>query len=184
MPIKDPARIKALKHLRLRRHGPLTAEKLRELLAYDANTGHFTWLQPRPHGVKVGDQAGRINTQGYVQFAVLGRLYSAHRVVWLYVFGEWPPSYIDHINGVRSDNRLANLRLATNSQNQANRRRWPKNTSGMKGVCWNKKSNAWQAGIKVNGRSIHLGLHPTREAASAAYAQAASQYFGEFSTPA
>ena len=88
--------------------------------------------------------------------------------------------FIDHRNGDGLDNRRENLRPATHSQNQANRRRLPTNTSGYKGVTWNKKSAKWQAGIKVDGRSFHLGLHDTAQAAGDAYAAAAVRHFGEF----
>jgi len=92
-------------------------------------------------------------------------------------------TYVDHIDGDPLNNSRSNLRLSTNSQNQANRRRLPKNTSGYRGVTWHRQAGKWQAGIKVMGRSHHLGLHDSAESAANAYMAAAKRLFGEFATP-
>lgn len=91
-----------------------------------------------------------------------------------------PNIYVDHKNGNTLDNRRENLRLASNSQNQANRRNHSKNTSGYRGVTFSKSTNKWQAAIKVAGKNIHLGVFETPELAGIAYKQAADMYFGEF----
>ena len=91
-----------------------------------------------------------------------------------------PHEDIDHKDGNGLNNTRANLRIATDSQNQANRHKLSLNKSGFRGVCFNSQSQKWQAGIKVNGHSYHLGLHLTKEAAALAYNQAAIKFFGEF----
>src|SRR5690348_8622850 len=110
----------------------LTQERLRECLSYEPRMGDFTWHKSRCR-VKVGDMAGTPHPDGYVQINIGGRLYLAHRLVWLHVYGEWPIAYLDHINGVRDDNRLINLRPATHSQNKANSRCRRDSRSGLKG---------------------------------------------------
>jgi hypothetical protein len=101
----------------------LTAERLRELLHYDPDTGVFTWLRVKGRRVRVGALSGKANGGGYFQIGVDGRIYYAHRLAWLYVHGEWPVASIDHVNCDRCDNRLANLRPATKAQNAANARK-------------------------------------------------------------
>jgi hypothetical protein len=98
----------------------LTAERLRELLDYDPLTGVFLWKVPRAQVIKAGDLAGTFCAKGYRKIIVDGRSYKAHRLAWLYVYGEWPADQIDHINRVKDDNRIANLRSVTNGENRAN----------------------------------------------------------------
>jgi hypothetical protein len=92
-------------------------------------------------------------------------------------------SQVDHVNGNGLDNRRSNLRYCTNGQNQQNRHHARNNTSGFRGVTWNKASQKWQAGIKYEGKSIHLGLHDNREDAARAYDIMARQIFGSFAHP-
>ncbi len=160
----------------------LDAATLRELLAYDPETGVFTW-RVRASNMPKGSVAGGLNGHGYILIWVRGRKYGAHRLGWLYTFGEWPPHEIDHINGARDDNRLANLRLATRAQNEANTRRSSRNTSGVKGVSWHKRTSTWRAHIVVNGKQKHLGHFTSINAAAAAYQTAAATHFGEFANP-
>jgi hypothetical protein len=104
-------------------------------------------------------------------------MYQAHRLAWLYMHGEWPVGDLDHINGDPADNRIANLRIATQSQNNANRRaRRGRN----KGVYMEKKTGKYKANICVNRKQIYLGRFESAEAAKAAYDKAAAQYFGEY----
>jgi hypothetical protein len=91
-----------------------------------------------------------------------------------------PAGEVDHINGVRADNRIANLRLATMSQNRANAKRRSDNRSGLKGVSWCAPRSKWRAQIKTGGRSQHLGLFGSAEAAHAAYSREATRVFGEY----
>lgn len=158
----------------------LTPARLRELLHADPDTGICTWLVSTGR-VKVGDVAGCLNNgNGYIYIGINERLELAHRLIWLYVTGSWPSHEIDHINGEKADNRFANLREATSSQNKANRGPQSNNTSGYKGVSWHKHSRRWAAQIHKDGRRISLGYYPTPEAAHSAYVKAAHEHHGEF----
>jgi hypothetical protein len=156
----------------------LSAE-LRRDLHYCDITGTFTWIRIGSR-VKPGKIAGTLLADGYCAIRWRGKRYGAHRLAWLYVYGEWPREQIDHIDGVRANNRGGNLREATQSQNQGNTRIRKDNTSGIKGVCWSKAARKWLACIQVNGKFKHLGLFITAEEASAAYRKAANAAFGEF----
>lgn len=101
-----------------------------------------------------------------------------HRIVWAMLTGSWPTMALDHINGIRTDNRLSNLREATWSQNQANRRTFVTNRIGLKGV--HKRYQRYAAQIQVQGRYIWLGTFDTPELAHAAYREAAQKYHGQF----
>jgi hypothetical protein len=161
----------------------ITAERLRQLLHYDPERGVFTWLsRPAERSWNTrfaGTRAGTINGLGYVVIGILGRRYKAHRLAWLYVHGEWPGRELDHINCDKSDNRIANLRPATRSQNIANSRARSDSTSGLKGVRWHESSRRWLARLTAGGKR-HIGLFDTPEAAHAAYIAAAEKHFGEF----
>ncbi len=150
----------------------LTADRLRELLSYDAEAGKFTWLARTSKSVKIGKVAGSPHNHGYWRIRVDGRLYQAHRLAWLYVTGSWPVDQLDHVNGKRDDNRIANLREATNAENGQNRAKYSNNTSGFTGVYWHRVSGSWNARIKLDGQERSLGYFPTAEAAGAAYLQA------------
>lgn len=162
------------------KHGDLTLDVLVSYLSYDLRTGVFRWMVKRPKGVKPNDIAGRKLKNGSVSIQLLHRQYQAHRLAWLYHYGKWPTEFLDHINGNPADNRICNLREATNSQNQANRKRLTTNTSGFRGVTWNQKCQRWQASIKKDGKNIYLGLYEDAEKAGSAYKAAAAELFGEF----
>ena len=155
-------------------------ETLRAMLSYCPESGRITWLINRPRGVKAGDEFGGMNAIGYRVGCVNGVQVGAHRVAWALLHGVWPDSWLDHKNLNRSDNRAENLRKCSVSQNIANIATTCRNKSGVKGVCWNKRSGKWQAGIKVQGKSYHLGLHETLAQATAARMKAANDRFGEF----
>lgn len=158
----------------------LTAERLRDALDYDPETGAIKWLEDRNGGSKAGAIAGCILADGYRQIMLGRKRYLAHRLAWLYVTGEWPDGEVDHINGDRDDNRLANLRLATHAENQKNYPKPRTNTSGVKGVHWSASRGKWIAKICVNYRRIFLGQFDDINEAAAAYAAASAQYHGEF----
>jgi hypothetical protein len=101
-------------------------------------------------------------------------------IVWVLCRGEWPPSDLDHENRESIDDRIENLRPATTSQNAANTARRTNNTSGYKGVFWDKSARRWRAEITVNRKRIHLGYYDSPEEAHAAYCVAAKKFFGEF----
>jgi hypothetical protein len=163
----------------------LTAERLREVLSYNPETGAFTWLVSTSNRIRVGDVAGSVRPDGYRKICVDGRQYLAHRLAYLYVTGEWPAEYLDHINGNPGDDRWANLRSATGTQNSANKRKQRNNTSGFKGVLRHAaRKKQWQARIGINGHGKCLGYFDTPENAHAAYVAAAVKRFGEFARAA
>lgn len=136
----------------------LTQVELKKLLSYDASTGLFTW-KLRRQGVRQGSLAGYKNNSGYVRISLHGRFYLAHRLAWLYVHGYVPKGEIDHINRIRDDNRIENLREASRTLNALNTGEYKNNSSGSKGVYFNKSANKWQAQIMVSGKRVYLGLY-------------------------
>ena len=157
----------------------LTVDVLRRLLDYNQETGVFRWRYDMRR-VPMDGIAGRKSTDGYVRIGINGEQVLAHRLAWFYVNGKWPKGDVDHINRIRNDNRIFNLRDATRSQNiHYSRPKWS-NKSGFKGVHWAKTQGKWIAQIKINQRGIHLGQFGSAEAASEAYQNAAKRYFKEF----
>lgn len=149
----------------------LTANELRTLLYYDPEVGVFTRRTSNKRGQNEGDIAGGIAANGYWVIRLGKHLYQAHRLAWLYVHGQWPLCDIDHRNGHRSDNRITNLRDVSNSENCQNARVPRKhNKSGFLGV--HLHGEKWLACISIEGRSTHLGLFETPEAAHTAYVTA------------
>ena len=126
--------------------------------SYNSELGELRWKQRRAQRVQVGDIAGGYYTNGYRCVAYENKNYLVHRVIWLLVHGEWPPNQIDHINGVRDDNRLCNLRTATSIENARNSKKRKTNTSGATGVMWNKQKQKWHAVIGSDGNRKHLGF--------------------------
>lgn len=159
----------------------ITAERLKELVEYDPDTGEFVWIVKARPACRVGDLCGRISRQGYHEIGLDYRLYRANRLAWLYMTGEWPDRDVDHINRVKSDNRWSNLRLATRSQNSANvdvalRR----GTSGYLGVTFDKSRDRWRAQIRIGGRKVNLGRYTDPVEAARVYDDAAWREFGEY----
>lgn len=163
----------------------ITQAKLKAVLRYDSHTGNFLWrMSGKGRGVKEGTKAGRYTQKGYWRITINGETYRAHRLAWLYMTGEWPKDQIDHINGVKDDNRWVNLRPATNSQNHANKPLQSNNTSGYKGVSWDSRQRRWCAYIKKNGIRHHLGYYDTAKDAHSAYAKKSQELFGAFARAA
>src|SRR6185295_6620023 len=159
----------------------ITQDELKKLFSYNPETGKLTRLIRTARRAKVGQVAGNVNSRGYVDIQLHGQRYKAHRLVWLYVHGVWPEIGLDHINGIRSDNRIVNLRYATPSQNQHNRGKPKNNTSGIKGVYWDKARKKWHAQINLDDTVIYLGRFTDSKDAAKAYATAALKFHGEFS---
>ncbi len=159
----------------------LTQSLLKELVYYSPETGGFVWAKSRP-GCRKGDACGRISQFGYHEIGIRGRLWRANRLAFIYMTGEEPHAHldVDHINGDRADNRWCNLRVATRSQNMANTRIDPRNTSGSAGVTWDKSRNKWRAQLRVNGKKTNLGRFDTREEAASKVEEAARAQWGEF----
>lgn len=153
----------------------LTADRLREVLHYDQTTGFFSWRISSSNRAPSGSKAGGLDGKGYLRIKVDGQEYRAHRLVWLWVFGAWPECLIDHINHEKTDNRLCNLREATASQNQQNRRTSRNNTSGYTGVYWDRCAGKWGANIHHLGTQKNLGRYQSKEEARQAYVAAASE---------
>lgn len=155
----------------------LTAERLREVLSYNPETGEFHWLKSSNNFVKVGEIAGkRLNSSGYKDIQIDGVHYRAHRLAWLYVYGVWPDGEVDHINCIRTDNRIANLRDVPDRLNSHNRIAPSRNnTSGYLGVT-KKKDGRYQASIRIGGKRIHLGSFSDPKQAHEAYLAGKRKY--------
>lgn len=136
----------------------ITQEKLKKRLSYDAKTGKFIWRESTNSSIAIGSSAGSESVRGYTVIGIDGAGYRAHRLAWLYVHGEWPESEIDHINHIKSDNRIDNLRVVSRDENNRNRSKSKNNTWGVTGVYWRKDFNRWTASISSNNKQQHLGL--------------------------
>lgn len=146
-------------------------ERLYELVAYDPDSGLFTSRVNRGP-LKIGQRIGGKNMSGYIQIQIDGVIHYAHRLAWLYMNGRMPEHPIDHINGDRADNRIANLREAPGSINAQNQRQPRKdNKSGFLGVS-KHADGKWQARIKIGSKYQSLGLFDTPEEASEKYLEA------------
>lgn len=157
----------------------ITQQRLKELLHYDQDTGVFTRISSRL-STCVNKPAGGINYDGYRRIYLDGKNYFAQRLAFLYVHGSWPSLQMDHINGKRDDNRMANLREATSSENKHNQVLSRKNKSGFKGVCWHKSAKKWQARVMLNGKAQYLGLFENIEDAADATREARNKLHGKF----
>jgi hypothetical protein len=136
----------------------LTAERLREMLHYDPETGVFTSKSHRTSNATAGKVAGWVRPNGYRQISVDGFRYRAHRLAWVYMTGGWPQDDVDHINRFRDDNRWVNLRAATRGENLQNASLSHRNVSGCKGVTPHPKSaGRWVVHIRVNNKHMYLG---------------------------
>jgi len=136
----------------------ITQQELKEKINYNPITGIFIWIKPPPHRSDlILKQAGDIGPNGYRRISFAGSRYKAHRLAWIYVYGEFPNGEIDHINGARTDNRICNLRSVTRTENARNSSLPSNNTSGVIGLSWSKARRKWEAKIKVNQKTIHLG---------------------------
>jgi hypothetical protein len=152
----------------------MTQEYLKSLLSYDPDTGHFTWINRRFH-IKAGARAGCADHRGYIFIGIDGKLYTAHRLAVFYVTGTWPPRDTDHRNRDKSDNRWDNIRVATRTQNNGNR----KASNRLKGAS-QKPNGRWMAQIVHDKTHYYLGLHDTAEQAHEAYRRMAVKLYGEF----
>ena len=129
-----------------------------------------------------GKRAGTTMTNGYRHINIDNQSYLAHRLAWFWMNDKFPDGPLDHINQSKADNRIANLREATQVQNGGNSKA-RKSRSGLKGAHWHEGAKRWSGDIHVRGRKIYLGLFDTAEQAHAAYCEAAKEMFGEFAYP-
>jgi hypothetical protein len=158
----------------------ITRERLIELVLYNPIDGSFVWRYSRGGHIKQGEPAGFPHYSGYITLKLDGKMYQAHRLAWLWVYGRWPKEEIDHENLNRADNKINNLREATHSQNQHNTSAYKNNSTGMKGVTYLKQNKKWMAQIQRNKQNYYLGVYNTPEEAHVAYKTAAKEFFGEF----
>ncbi len=153
----------------------LTADRLREVFAYDPETGIFTRLVKTGGRSRLG-YAGTKHHAGGLTIRIDNYQYEAHRLAWLYVHGRWPALFLDHVDGNRANNRISNLREATTSQNMQNlKRARSDNVSGFLGVAWNCAARKWVASIRTNGKLTHLGCFDEAAKAHEVYVKAKRQ---------
>ena len=151
----------------------ITQERLHELFDYDASTGNFIRKTNVTYNAKIGDVAGcKDHSTGYLRLRIDGKAYYCHRLAWFYVHGSLPAMQIDHINGNRTDNRIENLREASNYENCLNNSLRTNNTSGYIGVSWSKNMKKWESYITSNQKRIKLGYFDDPEKAHQAYVEA------------
>lgn len=161
----------------------LDAEQLRERLHYDPETGVFTWKTSR-FARYVGKPAGIAGRHGYNRIMIDRQTYQAHRLAWLHVYGHWPKGVIDHINRVRDDNRISNLREISLSFNQHNSTKSRGGRSGLIGAIWDEAKQRFFSRIKVNGKHHYLGSFETAQEAHLAYMAAKRKLHPGFVEPA
>lgn len=167
---------------------------LLECFNYDPDTGILTWKARPEHHFKsigkmlsihklwAGKPVGYVGTKGHSYVHILSASYAAHRIIWKMWYGIDPPQYVDHINGDKTDNRIANLREATNNQNQMNQRRTTRISNiGVTGVSYHKRDKSYRAYMRINGENKHLGNYKNLQDAIKARQEAELVHQGEFS---
>lgn len=161
----------------------ITAEIARDRLDYDPDTGIMKW---KNHKCKpyIGRVIGTKGGGGYLRVTMtvdgVARAFLIHRLAWLIIHGRWPKDQIDHINGIRTDNRLSNLRECNQAENNANTKLYKNNQSGVKGIYWEADRNCWSAYITENKKLRRIGRFKTKEEAVEARKQAFEDYYREF----
>ena len=161
----------------------ITHARVRQVFDYNPSTGYVIWkIKPKHRAgiIEVGDRAGYSHWKGYRWITLDNKGYAEHRLIWFWVTGKWPPNQIDHKDGNKANNKWDNLRLATNGQNQANTRLRKTNTTGYKGVTYNKKQKVYIAQVCINGKVTYLGSFTTPEEAYAKRCQVTQELHGEF----
>lgn len=156
-------------------------EEARRRLSYNPDTGEMVWLVNIGKMKTKGKVAGfRDPKHGYWCIGFMGSIHGAHRMAWALYYGEQPPKEIDHINCIKNDNRIINLRACTRSQNQCNHTIRSDNTSGFKGVSWDSKRRKWIAMININKKQKNLGRFNNIDDAVRAVSMAREAYHADF----
>jgi len=154
----------------------ITQAELKENLHYDAETGVFTRRIALARRVQIGDVAGCKRSDGYISIRVCGKSRQAHRLAWLHTYGNWPKGEIDHINHIKDDNRIINLREVTTQENLRNSSKSIRNTSGTTGVSWNNQKQKWCACVGVDGKNVSAGCFSDKFEAVCARKSAENKY--------
>lgn len=156
----------------------ITQSELKKLVKYNKTTGLMTWaINMRKNQVPAGKIVGSLNDSGYMRTKINGKDYLCHRLIWLYVHGKWPENLIDHINGIKTDNRIKNLREANHKQNLSNvHKPSSRNKTGYLGVSYIVRDKIFMACIGVNLKTYNLGSYKTAKEASYAYLAAKKIY--------
>ena len=156
----------------------LSQEFLKEHLEY--RDGHLWWIKPTARRVSIGDRFGSYHSNGYRVGRLKNKPHYEHRLIWLYHRGIWPKGHIDHINNIRDDNRIENLREATIQQNQFNKKSVSGSSSKYKGVCWDKKRKKWRANATLDGKIKTLGRFNCEHEAAESYRKATEHLHKEY----
>lgn len=160
----------------------MNVDEFKEFITYDPDTGLMYWNKVINNKARSGDLCGsNVDSKGYRRVCFKGKQFRAHRVAWLLYYGCTPSAQIDHINGNRTDNRICNLRLASNAENSRNAKLSKDNTSGCSGVTYHKKAKKWAASIMYNRKQIYLGIYENILDAVQVRKEAEVRYFGAFS---
>lgn len=155
----------------------LTQSRLKEILDYDPTTGIFVWATEKRYGLKAGYPAGTQNEQGYIDIQIDKIKHKAHRLAWLYCYGEFPKKNIDHINKIRDDNAIQNLREANHSENGQNRSINKSNTSGFRNVSYVKNYKKWCCSLRLRGKVVYRSYFDSAEEASKTVEQKRKELF-------
>lgn len=158
----------------------MNIDDVKKVIDYDPITGIFTWKEYRNQLATPGKVAGCVNSKGYLEITILGKRVKAHRLAWFYVYKEWPENHIDHINRIKTDNSINNLRIASISQNLANKALTKTNTSGLKGAFYNKRMKKWHSSYSFNNKRYHLGYFNSAEDAHKSYVKKMNELYGDF----
>lgn len=150
-------------------------EELLKLLAYDELTGILTWKVNKGPNARAGNKAGSLSDKGYRVIKINGVSYFSHRIIWKMMTRE-EPIEIDHIDGVKYNNKFSNLRSVTAAENNLNMRKFCTNTSGVTGVWWNHEKEKWASQISRNNKSERIGYFNNFEDAVAARKAAELKY--------
>lgn len=153
----------------------ITHDLIKHLFTYNPDTGELAWAVYRASNAKRGDVIKSTTKAGYICVSINDKTYLAHRIIWLWMTGEWPSS-VDHINHNPADNRWENLREVAHSDNMKNQKRNKTNTSGHAGVYWHKGAGKWMASLKTKGKCNYLGVFTSVGDAVAARKAAERQY--------
>lgn len=157
----------------------LTQEYLKTILKYE--NGNLIWIKTSNyHKRRIGTVSGYKRPDGYMQIRIKDKSYLLHRLVWLYHNGEFPTKDLDHINFNTKDNRIENLREATKSENQWNIGITKQNTSGFKGVSYDKRRGTWNSAVTIKSKKKYLGAYKTPEEAGEVYIKHIKEHHSEF----